>query len=128
MTAAKPRNAAAINARTLAGSFFPPRPGTSVWVNESTPHGLTAAIPACTVVERAGPTRRRHPPKPAATVRGREGDASGARPTRAGPSASRRGADPLGNAPRRGEPPPDKVGTRLGGRDSVGNRSHAVDL
>src|SRR5713226_10712777 len=55
--AANPRSALAINARTRTGSFLPRWPGRSVWVNESTPHGCTAAIACATLSADKPPAR-----------------------------------------------------------------------
>src|SRR6266851_2543785 len=55
--AANPRSALAINARTRAGSFLPRCPERSVWVNESTPHGRTAAIACATFSADKPPAR-----------------------------------------------------------------------
>jgi hypothetical protein len=55
--AANPRSAAAMNARTRAWSFLPRCPAMSVWVNESTPHGFTAAI-ACSTLSAVSPPAR----------------------------------------------------------------------
>ena len=46
-----------MNARTRAGSFFPRFPGTSVCVNESTPHGRTSAIARATLSAESPPAR-----------------------------------------------------------------------